>query len=173
MPNTSLGITYPASTDHDRIWEHIQEVASDVDGLLVAAPGTWTNYTPTWASSGTAPAIGNGTLSGRYLQAPNSKTVHAVVKLLAGSTTTFGTGGYTFSLPVSAATNVDRAGSAYMRDASAGGSGHYTGVVTIGTGTPTVFAAFEGSAHAQLAATTPVTWVNTDFWVFSLTYEAA
>lgn len=173
MPDTSLGITYPASTDHDRIWEHFQTVALDVDALLVAAPGTWTNYTPTWSSSGTAPAIGNGTLSGRYVQAPNGKTVHAVVKLLAGTTTTFGTGGYTFSLPVAAATNLDRVGAAYLNDASAGGGGHYNGIAVIRTGTPTVFLAFEGSGHAQLAATSPVTWANTDFWDFTLTYEAA
>jgi hypothetical protein len=31
---TSKGITYPESTDHTRIWEHIQEVATDVNGLI-------------------------------------------------------------------------------------------------------------------------------------------
>ena len=31
MPDTSLGITYPASTAHTRIWEHVQTVAEDVD----------------------------------------------------------------------------------------------------------------------------------------------
>ncbi|MDW3849649.1 hypothetical protein NMK34_23835 [Micromonospora sp. BRA006-A] len=34
MPDTSLGITYPASTDHTRIWEHFQTLAQDVDDLL-------------------------------------------------------------------------------------------------------------------------------------------
>lgn len=34
MPDTSLGITYPASTAHTRIWEHVQTVADDVNTLL-------------------------------------------------------------------------------------------------------------------------------------------
>lgn len=34
MPTTSLGITYPASTEHTRLWEHIQAVADDTNGLL-------------------------------------------------------------------------------------------------------------------------------------------
>ncbi|HEY9264846.1 MAG TPA: hypothetical protein VIQ11_09600 [Mycobacterium sp.] len=31
---TARGITYPESTDHTRIWEHIAEVAQDVDTIL-------------------------------------------------------------------------------------------------------------------------------------------
>jgi len=34
MPDTSLGITYPASTAHTRLWEHLQAIADDVNGLL-------------------------------------------------------------------------------------------------------------------------------------------
>lgn len=34
MPDTPLGITYPASTDHTRMWEHFQTLAVDVDTLL-------------------------------------------------------------------------------------------------------------------------------------------
>ncbi|MEV4384399.1 hypothetical protein AB0J68_01520 [Micromonospora sp. NPDC049580] len=35
MPDTSLGLTYPASTAHTRIWEHIQELANDANAALV------------------------------------------------------------------------------------------------------------------------------------------
>lgn len=34
MPDTPLGITYPTSTDHTRMWEHFQTLANDVDALL-------------------------------------------------------------------------------------------------------------------------------------------
>ena len=61
----------------------------------------WIPYTPTWAVvSGTAPSIGNGTLSGRYQQV--GKTVHFVVQITMGSTTTYGSGQWTLSLPVQA-----------------------------------------------------------------------
>lgn len=38
MPDTSLGITYPASTDHTRLWEHMQALADDVNALLLRRP---------------------------------------------------------------------------------------------------------------------------------------
>ncbi|MEV7263965.1 hypothetical protein AB0N38_10480 [Micromonospora aurantiaca] len=34
MPDTPLGITYPGSTGHTRLWEHFQTLAEDVDALL-------------------------------------------------------------------------------------------------------------------------------------------
>ena len=38
MPDTTLGITYPDAAAHTRIWEHMQALAEDVDGLLAAIP---------------------------------------------------------------------------------------------------------------------------------------
>lgn len=34
MPNTPLGITYPDKDAHTRLWEHFQQMAEDVEGLL-------------------------------------------------------------------------------------------------------------------------------------------
>jgi hypothetical protein len=65
-------------------------------------PGAWTTYTSAWTSSGTAPAIGNGTISARYSITGN--TVNVAITLAAGGSTTFGTGTYSFSLPFAAAT---------------------------------------------------------------------
>lgn len=31
MPDTPRGYTYPASTDHTRLWEHFQTLATDID----------------------------------------------------------------------------------------------------------------------------------------------
>lgn len=61
------------------------------------AEGIWQTYTPVWGSSGTQPALGNGTLTGRY--SILGKTCFAFMELTIGSTTTFGTGDYTLSLP--------------------------------------------------------------------------
>lgn len=48
MPTTPNGITYPDSSGHTRLWEHLQELANDVDAqlALLKAQGTWTDYTP-------------------------------------------------------------------------------------------------------------------------------
>ncbi|PVD01353.1 hypothetical protein [Streptomyces sp. CS014] len=61
----------------------------------------WTAFTPTWTSTGTAPTLGNGTLTGRYMKI--GRTVHVYGALTFGSTTNTGTGSLTMGLPVQAA----------------------------------------------------------------------
>lgn len=60
----------------------------------------WTAYTPVWTSTGTAPALGNGSLVGAYkLLDPATKSIHVRMRLVAQSATTFGTGLWMFTLP--------------------------------------------------------------------------
>lgn len=61
------------------------------------------SYTPTWTASTTNPSIGNGTLSGEYIQTGKLVTFWATIT--AGSTTTFGSGDYRLSYPVTPASN--------------------------------------------------------------------
>jgi hypothetical protein len=65
--------------------------------------GAWTTYTPTWSSTGTAPALNNGTISGRYMKI--GRSVLCFINLTFGSTTTYGSGNYNLSLPVQAASS--------------------------------------------------------------------
>ncbi|MEU6348877.1 hypothetical protein ABZ896_06075 [Streptomyces sp. NPDC047072] len=69
-------------------------------GSAWVAMGAWTTYTPAWAAATTAPALGNGTLTGKY--AIVGKVCHFTALFTAGSTTTFGSGNYTFGFPVPA-----------------------------------------------------------------------
>jgi hypothetical protein len=67
-------------------------------GLAWSYGGTSTAYTPTWGvESGTAPTIGNGTLGGFYSRVGD--LVFFQVSVLFGSTTTAGSGTYTFGIP--------------------------------------------------------------------------
>lgn len=61
--------------------------------------GAWTSYTPTWAASTTNPTIGNGTLVGRYQR--RGDFVQIVIRLELGSTTSVGSGTWTWSTPQS------------------------------------------------------------------------
>jgi hypothetical protein len=170
MGETALGIPYPDSTDNYRPDDDMQALAEEVDALITAAPGTWAAYTPTWGTSGTAPALGNGTIVGRYIQV--GKKVRAEILVTFGSTTTFGTGGYTFTLPVAASASPNHVGSVYLRDTSGTSTGHYVGIAVIqGSLSTTTLNIFEGSAHAQVQPAVPVTWANTDFWSISIEYE--
>jgi hypothetical protein len=61
--------------------------------------GARTAYTPTWGvASGTAPTLGNGSLTGTYVRIGD--LIYFTVKLVVGSTSTIGSGAYTFTLPV-------------------------------------------------------------------------
>lgn len=172
MPTTpNRAYRYPASSDSTQLWTHFGNLATDVDTDIAAQLAAWTTYTPVWTSNGTAPSLGNGTITGRYKQI--GKTVTVTIKIVFGSTSTFGTSAYFFSLPVTASGLNDFVGSAYMRDTSGTSSGHYNGISVITAAAPTVLTAYEGSGHLQLQQTLPVVWVSTDFFEFTITYEAA
>lgn len=94
MPNTTnLALPYPNAADPANVPTDLQNLANTIDAFY----GAWTTYTPTWASTGTAPVIGNGTLQGRFVKI--GKIGQAIILIVVGSTTTFGTGTYTFSMP--------------------------------------------------------------------------
>ncbi len=79
--------------------------ATNIDAILdqidsLTAPG-WTSYTPVWAAAGTQPAIGNGTIAGRFRRAAGGDLMHFTIRIVMGSTTTYGTSVYEFGLPTS------------------------------------------------------------------------
>jgi hypothetical protein len=128
--------------------------------------GAWTAYTPTWTAATTNPVLGNGTLTGFYQRV--GKTVHFWIKLSVGSTTTFGTGAYAFSLPPVA--NIDeQACAAVLRDSSVPTNYGMVGWVQSSTSILNV----STSAGGLFSATVPVTLANSDRFSMSGTYEAA
>lgn len=64
---------------------------------LQDVPILFQSYTPSWVSTGVQPAIGNGQINGRF--ARSGKFVFFEVNIIMGTTTTFGTGDYHFTLP--------------------------------------------------------------------------
>lgn len=120
--------------------------------------GTWT---PTWTASGTAPAIGNGSISGSYIKV--GKKVVASVSLLAGSTTTFGTGKWFFSLPTSVGVSYN--GVAVAERAGFGFSGGFT------LSNP-VFAIIPGGPN-EFSKDYPHAWAVNDRLYLTHTYKEA
>lgn len=132
--------------------------------------GNFTQYTPVWASSGTQPAIGNGTINGRYLQL--GKLVYGTIVLTMGSTTTYGTGSYTFTRPITAQANNSGLflSSVDVFDSSAGAV--YKGALRTG-GTAPLIPVTLASPTADYAATVPVTFATSDTITIAFLYEAA
>lgn len=126
------------------------------------------SYTPVWTSaSGTAPAIGNGTLTGSYMRF--DRLVVANLRLQSGSTTTFGDANaqWSFTLPFTAV-EIGGAGSLWLHDDASSWTG---GVVHIATTTTVIpYYALNGNG---VHATYPFTWASPDRLRFTITYEAA
>lgn len=146
--------------------------ASVTNAMLSTASGepggAWQSYTPSWTSSGTAPVLGNGILTGYYKDIGNTR--HFRIRLVLGSTTTGGTGVYAFSLPGAAAATMftsDPVGSVHVEDT---GVASTVGVATIGL-TLSQIRLWIGSG--LVSATSPYTFGNTDAIRVSGTYEKA
>lgn len=142
--------------------------AAVIDGLVT--PG-WTAFTPSWTASGAAPAIGNGTLAGRYRRTSGSDLVIVEWLWTAGSTTTFGTGTWFFSLPAAAqvsATAAARAvGCAYLLDSGTADK--------IGNSKceDTTKITIVSAATGVLSPTNPHTWAQNDSIRCMMLFEPA
>ena len=105
MPTTTNnGWTTPADTDLVRQGANaIRTLAGGIDTTV----GAWTAWTPTIGQEGGtgAWALGNGTIVARYQRIAD--VVNFELKFALGNTSTKGTGGITFSLPISANSAVD------------------------------------------------------------------
>lgn len=69
-------------------------------GMVLLDDPAWQTYAPVWTTSGLAPVLGNGSLSGRWRQL--GRTVDLALALTFGSTTNAGSGSFAFSLPIPA-----------------------------------------------------------------------
>jgi heptaprenylglyceryl phosphate synthase len=129
----------------------------------------WESWTPVWTASTTNPVIGNGFIVGTYCRI--NKIVIAEGYVIAGSTTTFGTGTYRISVPISPMISTNAlVGYATILDASAGYIS-YSGVASQASTTLVEFRL--GAASNLFAPTVPVTMANADQFRFQLIYQAA
>ena len=132
------------------------------------ASGTWTDYTPTWTSDGTQPGIGNGTLYGKYSVIGN--TCHLSFYLFVGSTTTFGSGTYFFSLPLAVGSGIRHVGNCAVYDSSTGL--YYLSYVNLLPGESVMWAFLKnGSSNTVFSPNQPITWASGDQIRLSVTYQ--
>jgi len=137
---------------------------------------SWSTWTPTWSSSGTQPALGNGTLTAKYRQL--GKIVFVSIKFVAGTTTTFGTGTYKLTYPVTPISTYNTSSGGwclqgYSEDlASVAYNVHGARTVSLTEFSVNIYAPQTGNV-GQWAQTFPFTWATGDFWSATGLYEAA
>lgn len=129
------------------------------------ALGTFTDYTPTWTATGTAPSLGNATVVGKYTQI--GKVVVYYLRVIFGSTSTFGTGTWFFSVPVTAV-GILYTGSAYLQDTSTGAA--YAAMSRYGDAT--ALTVLDINTRTYISSATPFTWAQDDVVEISVVYAA-
>jgi len=125
-------------------------------------------YTPAFTTSGTAPAIGDGSIAGHYSRHGASITV--TILLTVGSTTTFGTGDLRFGIPlVPVQGSVAAAhGMAVVTDTD-GGPARTLCAVQVATGVNYAILLQSGTA-GPVGGTTPYTLATGDTIRLTITY---
>lgn len=141
------------------------QVRDAISGLQAA----WSDTATTWTAATTNPTLGNGVLTNRVNR--TGKSIAVNLTLVFGSTTTIGSGAYTFTLPVASVfstTTYVNLGSASMRDTSASANRIGAAILT----SPSTFqiVAADGTTVGSAA---PWTWANNDILSINLEYEAA
>ena len=161
----------------EAIIQRIRQLEREVERLQrwEQPVGKWQSYTVSWTADTTNPAIGNGTLTGRYIVI--GKLCTYVLGLVMGSTTTYGSGNWAFSLPINAVNTagINFYGVAHLRKV---GTANYERIAQISPSLSTsVINLFTdptpGSNSANLSETVPFTWGEGDALGFEITYEIA
>ena len=141
-------------------------VATDFDAYenLTAV---WTSYAPTWASFGTQPAIGDGSLTGRSIRV--GKFMAFKIVLIPGASTTYGTLTYVFSLPAVPVAN--QCCTAWLHDTSTGF--RYAGAAVMTSGTAQIDGVQFTNGTTGFSGTSPITLATTDFLIIEGLCEVA
>lgn len=140
------------------------------DGVNSAAIPNVTLYTPTWSSTGTQPVLNNGSIYGSYYIFGGS--VHLYIELTMGSTTTYGTGTYRFSLPVAANGRFYKLTGLSHDNSVASAWEDITGVITSAAPTLVELRTLTsvGASLAAVSSTVPITWAVDDRLIVTGSY---
>lgn len=140
--------------------------AAELNAPFPVGLDAWQPYTPAWTASGVAPAIGNGSITGAYMKV--GRLVVYRIAMTTGSTSTYGTGQYRWSLPVAAAVTGYIFGNGTIVDISAGARFNR---VALALTTTTIDLMTE--AAVEVGQTVPMTWATGDIVNIQGVYESA
>jgi hypothetical protein len=145
-----------------------------IPGSTIPIDTAWTSYTPQWTSGFSPfPVLNNGTATGAYKVIGKTCFVRGIIVM--GTTTTYGTGAWLISLPITASLAQSILIPAVMANLPTGG--WYSGLVNGGRIGNTSKAEIQWQTAAgtadPLSATVPFTWGSADVFSFNGSYEIA
>jgi hypothetical protein len=147
----------------------IQTVLLDpIDAAIALA---WAAYTPVWGALGTAPALGNGSLSGYFARAGGLGYVELLLTI--GSSSTLGSFEWVFTLPPTSQMVFNTTGRTWLIATGRAYSTAQAKGFSIGGAIPidpTKFVMATGSG--QISGTVPFAWIAGDSLELSLVYRS-
>ncbi|MFE9738805.1 hypothetical protein [Streptomyces sp. NPDC006477] len=130
----------------------------------------WVTYTPVWTAS-VNPSLGNGSIVGRSKKI--GRLVNFQIDLTMGTTTTYGTGAWSITLPFQAAAS----SGSRVGNAQALGGSRFGGQVIVSPGASGVGAFFPASSavsnYSSAAAAVPFAWASGNELRITGVYESA
>ncbi|MGW9437927.1 hypothetical protein [Streptomyces sp. NPDC055607] len=131
----------------------------------------WVTYTPVWTAATTNPVLGNGSIIGRHKKL--GRLVNYQIDLTMGSTTTYGSGAWSITLPFpAAASSGSRVGTA-----QALGGSRFGGQVVVSPSAGGIGAFFPASSavsnYSGAASGTPFAWASGNELRITGVYESA
>lgn len=137
------------------------------ENTLDLAPAS---YTPLWTATTTDPVIGDGSLGGFFVQ--TAKKVDVWIRIGMGSTTTFGVGDWSISLPIeSGGVGFQQIGAVLCQDNSAAAP-EAVGIAIVNNVATTFNMAVHGEV-TKIGPTTPFTWADGDILNIHISYLMA
>ena len=148
---------------------NIQGSTGDNTNLINNVFATGIDYSCVWSGATTNPAIGNGTIDAEYSR--HGKTILVSIDIEAASTTTFGSGAWSLSLPVAAEnSSFQYFGAVYALVASDNPSA--LAVIAPGASSCQIYST-GGTSGTEWGATVPGAWASGDFVRVQMQYKAA
>lgn len=141
----------------------------DLDQQLQRVGANWKDYSPAWSASTTNPVIKNGNIVGRY--AVIGRTILVAVKILMGSTTTYGSGTWQIGLPYKSKQRDDLYMGGSLRAYDFSVTTNYVGIPLTDNVNKGFVQLYTHSAVAPVSSTVPFTWATSDELEVFVTYE--
>ena len=125
---------------------------------MAPRPGAESTSPPTW--TGGSPAIGDGTLTGRYIAL--GSLCFFRIYLVAGSSTTFGSGGWSFTLPTGFTSSATSRQVVVAQVLDSGTSIRWSGAGVVTESATTIAAINVADGGTAVSSSAPMTWAAGD-----------